>query len=140
MINEISHNIAGVQALQSKGNSERVGGVQKQSAVNASDQTKPSPRDIEGSKPAPQLLDQELGEAVENLNQYVQSVKRQLEFSVDKESGKTVIKVIDADTGETIRDIPAEEVLNMQKKLKETSDQLFHREDSGVSVLFQGKA
>ncbi|MCW8907955.1 MAG: flagellar protein FlaG [Sedimenticola sp.] len=82
----------------------------------------------------------QVGEAVESLNQYAQSVQRQLEFSVDEESGKTIIKVIDAETGETIRDIPPEEVLNMQKKLKETSDQMFHREESSVSLLFQGKA
>lgn len=142
MINEISHNVAGVQPLQSKGNSESVGRVQKQSAIGAPAEAQSPIQETvgkQGALTAP--VDQrQIGEAVENLNQYAQSVQRQLEFSVDEESGKTIIRVIDAETGETIRDIPPEEVLNMQKKLKETSDQLFNREESNVSLLFQGKA
>lgn len=142
MINEISHNVAGPQSLQSKGNSEPVGRVREQSAVAAPAEARSlvqEPVGKQGAVSAP--VDQgQIGEAVENLNQYAQSVQRQLEFSVDEESGKTIIKVIDAETGETIRDIPPEEVLNMQKKLKETSDQLFRREESSVSLLFQGKA
>lgn len=142
MINEISHNLAGAQPLQSKGGSGRVSGVQESSAVDAPGQTRSSIQDAVEQQATASVPSGpgEIGEAVESLNQYAQSVQRQLEFTVDEESGKTIIKVIDAETGETIRDIPPEEVLNMQKQLKETSDQLFHRDDSGVSLLFQGKA
>jgi len=142
MINEISQHVVGVQLLQSKRNSEPVSRVQEQSAVDALGEPRSLIQDtVEQQAAVLAPVDQEqVGEAVENLNQYAQSVQRQLEFTVDEESGKTIIKVIDAETGETIRDIPPEDVLNMQKKLKETSDQMFHREVSGVSLLFQGKA
>lgn len=142
MINEISHNVAGAQSLQSKGNSESVGRVREQSAVDAPVEARSSIQETAGKQEeaTTPVGQEQIGEAVENLNQYAQSVQRQLEFTVDEESGKTIIKVIDAETGETIRDIPPEEVLNMQKKLKETSDQMFHREESSVSLLFQGKA
>lgn len=142
MINEISHHVSGVQSLQPKGNSEPVSRVQKQSVVDASGEPRSLVQSaVEQQTAVSALVDQgQIGEAVENLNQYAQSVQRQLEFTVDEESGKTIIKVIDAETGETIRDIPPEEVLNMQKKLKETSDQMFHRGASDVSLLFQGKA
>ncbi|MCP4277740.1 MAG: flagellar protein FlaG, partial [Gammaproteobacteria bacterium] len=76
----------------------------------------------------------------DDLNDFAQSVQRQLEFSVDQDSGKTIIRVVDAETGETIRDIPPEEILNMQKQLRETSERLFSHEDPGVSLLFQAKA
>ena len=38
-----------------------------------------------------------------------------LQFSLDKDSGKTVVKVMDTDTNEVIRQIPSEEVLAISK-------------------------
>jgi len=59
---------------------------------------------------------------------------------VDKDSGKTIVRVIDMETGETVRDIPPEEIRNMQKHLKEVSDQIFNKGSSSVALLFKGKA
>ena len=52
-------------------------------------------------------------------------MQRQLQFSVDEESGKTVIKVIDTETEEIIRQIPPEIILEIQKRLGETNGLLF---------------
>lgn len=60
---------------------------------------------------------QQLDSAVRRLSDYVQQVQRALQFSVDKESGRTVITVIDAATEEVIRQIPPEEVLAMARAL-----------------------
>jgi len=57
---------------------------------------------------------------VSELNKYVQNVHRDLLFSVDQDSGNTVIKVIDSESKETIRQIPAEEVLQVAKSIKDT--------------------
>ncbi|MFW5443924.1 MAG: flagellar protein FlaG [Methylococcaceae bacterium] len=61
--------------------------------------------------------EQSLNEAVKQLNTYVQSINRNLEFNIDNNSGKTVVKVIDAETDELIRQIPNEEALNIAKQL-----------------------
>ena len=66
----------------------------------------------------------ELGEAVENINQFVNSQGRTLNFSVDEESGKPVVKVIDFETKEVIRQIPSEEVLTMAKAIKRLQEDL----------------
>lgn len=66
----------------------------------------------------------ELGEAVENINQFVNSQGRTLNFSVDEESGKPVVKVIDFETKEVIRQIPSEEVLTMAKAIKKLQEDL----------------
>jgi len=58
-----------------------------------------------------------LGNAVEQLNSYVQSINRNLEFNIDTESGQTVVKVVDAETDELIRQIPDEEALEIAKQL-----------------------
>lgn len=49
----------------------------------------------------------------QRLEAYMKSVSRSLEFRVDAGSGRTVISVRDADTGELIRQIPGEEVLRL---------------------------
>lgn len=66
----------------------------------------------------------ELGDAVENINQFVNSQGRTLNFSVDEESGKPVVKVIDFETKEVIRQIPSEEVLTMAKAIKRLQEDL----------------
>ncbi|MDJ0833358.1 MAG: flagellar protein FlaG [Gammaproteobacteria bacterium] len=53
----------------------------------------------------------ELEEAVNRINDYVQSVQRDLSFSMDDATGRTVIKVMDRSSGEVIRQIPSDEVL-----------------------------
>ena len=60
--------------------------------------------------------------AVEEINNYIESTQSELRFSIDEDSGKTVIKVIDAQTRELIRQIPGEEALKVAQKLREGSN------------------
>ena len=53
----------------------------------------------------------EISRAVSQLNTYVQTINRELQFSVDEASGRTVIKVLDALSGQIIRQMPSEEAL-----------------------------
>ena len=65
-------------------------------------------------------------EAVGQLNDYVQSIKRDLKFSVDDDSGRVIVKVIDSNTKELIRQIPSEDVLTMARNLGSDSGMLMH--------------
>jgi flagellar protein FlaG len=56
-------------------------------------------------------------QAVSRLNDYAQSLRRDIQFSIDKSSGDTVIKVIDSNSGETIRQIPSEVMLAIAQSL-----------------------
>lgn len=56
---------------------------------------------------------EDLKAAVRRLSDYVQSIQRTLDFSVDEATGRTVITVTDAKTERVIRQIPPEEVLHM---------------------------
>jgi flagellar protein FlaG len=60
-----------------------------------------------------------LQQAVNRLNDYVQNIQRNLQFSVDKESGAMVVKVIDTKSAKVIRQIPTEESLRMARSLIE---------------------
>ncbi|MEM7101073.1 MAG: flagellar protein FlaG [Pseudomonadota bacterium] len=57
-------------------------------------------------------------QAVEQLNEYVQSLQRDLQFSLDEELGRAVVRVIDSSTQEVIRQIPNETALQLARNLK----------------------
>ena len=60
---------------------------------------------------------QELQEAVDSMNDFVSSLSNTLNFSIDKETGRTVVKVIDRATDEVIKQIPSEEMLAIAKAI-----------------------
>ena len=70
---------------------------------------------------------EEVEQAVSNLSEFVQNVRRELNFSIDDESGHTVVKVINSQTDEVIRQIPPEEVLAIARNLQESGDGLLLR-------------
>ena len=70
-------------------------------------------------------LQERLAEVVEQLNGRMQKMQRGLRFSVDEDSGRVVVKVIDAGTEEVIRQIPSEEMLAMMKHISEFDGMIF---------------
>lgn len=56
--------------------------------------------------------------AVAQLNAYIHSSGRSIEFEIDAASGLTVVNVRDSDTGETIRQIPSDEVIRIARVLR----------------------
>lgn len=64
-------------------------------------------------------LDREaLEQKVEELSDMVQGRQRDLSFSVDDDSGRTVVKVINSQTEEVVRQIPMEEVLEIARRIE----------------------
>jgi len=59
-----------------------------------------------------QVQRQVLQEKVAQLNDHMQNLSRNLQFTVDEESGDSVVTVRDSETEEIIRQFPSEEVLN----------------------------
>lgn len=60
-----------------------------------------------------QALQERVQAAVAQMNEYIQSTQRDLNFSYDPESGETVVKVLDRSTQEVIRQIPDEIFLRL---------------------------
>jgi len=63
----------------------------------------------------------EVEQAVSDINDYVQTVNRDLQFRVDDALplGRSIVTVIDADTQETIREFPSEEALALAHQLRD---------------------
>jgi len=68
-------------------------------------------------EPAPAR--ESLGRTVAQLNAIIQDLRRELHFSVDELSGHTIIKVIDVQTQEVIRQIPPEEAIALAQAIAE---------------------
>lgn len=64
-------------------------------------------------------------EAVEKLQRYADQLSRDLEFSVDDSSGRTVVTVRDGKTEEVIRQIPSEEALRLAGNIDSGGVSLF---------------
>lgn len=142
MVNEVSQSVLSGLSAQSKGAASSTVRVRENSEIQRvaqSTQIASRGEAKEEQRPTAAMDGRTLDNAVEQLNQFAQSVQRKLEFSVDEESGKTVIKVIDKESGEMVRSIPSEEVLDMQQRLRETSEAIF-KGNQGISLLFEAKA
>jgi flagellar protein FlaG len=66
----------------------------------------------------------DLKQAVDKLNDYIQNVQRNLQFSIDKDSGAMVVKVIDAKSEKVIRQMPTEETLRLARHLAEDKEDI----------------
>lgn len=73
------------------------------------------------SQPAKELSKAEIVKVAQQLQEFVKSLNRNVQFSVDENSGRDVISVVEVDTGELIRQIPSEEVLKLASSISKAA-------------------
>ena len=66
--------------------------------------------------------------AVSDIQDFVQTVRRDINFALDDDSGRMVINVTEASSGDVIRQIPSEEALRLAENLTEIRSVLFEAE------------
>jgi flagellar protein FlaG len=69
-----------------------------------------------------------LQDVVETIQDFVQSVSRNINFQLDDSSGRMIVNVTERNTGELIRQIPSEEALQLAENLSEIRSLLFKAE------------
>jgi flagellar protein FlaG len=94
-----------------------VPGAGSKAMVESLHQPKPERVEAVQAQSAPDRT--KLASSVENLNQLVH---RNLEFSVDEETGHSVVRVIDSDTGKVVRQIPPDQILHVISQVQKASD------------------
>lgn len=67
----------------------------------------------------PELQKEQMEQVAQKLQDFIGSLNKGLEFSVDEDSGKDVIKVIDRSSGDVLRQYPSEEVLDLVATLSD---------------------
>ncbi|WP_100642157.1 flagellar protein FlaG [Alteromonas facilis] len=74
-------------------------------------------------------------QASREIEQFLQSQNRNLSFSVDQNTQRSVVTVTEADSGDVIRQIPSDEVLRLAERLREFQTDV----GSSVGVLFNNQ-
>lgn len=65
------------------------------------------------------ISEEEVIKAIERANKSLEGVFTQFEFSIHEKTKEIMVKVIDRETGELIREIPPEKILDLIAKLWE---------------------
>lgn len=63
------------------------------------------------------ISDKALEDAVKKINDFIAPTLQTIQFSIDQESGRLVVKVIDTATQKILRQMPNEVALNVAKTL-----------------------
>jgi len=64
---------------------------------------------------------EEIRRDIEAINEQLTVLNQSLQFSIDAETRDVVVKIVDKDSGEVVKQIPPEEVMNLRKRLREMS-------------------
>jgi len=65
-----------------------------------------------------------VAKAAEQIQSFVKSMGRDLNFSVDKTTGYHVVRVVDPNTGEVVRQLPAKELLEIARSMADLQNVL----------------
>ena len=74
----------------------------------------------------------ELDGAVQEIQSFLQTQNRNLAFTVDEGTNRSVVTVKDSTSGDVIRQIPSDEVLRLAERIKDLQQDI----GSSVGVLF----
>ena len=116
--NRVSSPGAQPQAAPVAGKSS--GKVANSAAPAAVSAPKPVSLPEKASIKVPEFEPKDIQKAIAELQQYVDGLGRNLNFSVDESIDRTVISVRDAQTQELVRQIPGEEVIAMSRQIADT--------------------
>lgn len=70
---------------------------------------------------------EKLAEAVEKANSFMRPINNSIEFTAHEDTGQMVVRVVDQQTKEVIRQIPNEEMVQISKALDKLQGLLIHQ-------------
>ena len=91
----------------------------------------PAVRSTEARIPEPrssgnEVNKKEFDQALARVREVFQKADSRVEFSVDPELGRVIVKIMDGESGTVIRQIPQQEVLDLAKSLERPTGLLLH--------------
>lgn len=79
--------------------------------------------------------DSQLGDAISRVESFLQGQNRNLSFSIDENTKRSVVTVLDSDSGDVIRQIPSEEILMLAERIQNLQQDI----GSSVGVFINNK-
>lgn len=77
----------------------------------------------------------QLGDAISRVESFLEGQNRNLTFSIDENTERSVVTVLDSDSGDVIRQIPSEELLVLAERIQELQQDVGSR----VGVLINNQ-
>jgi len=77
---------------------------------------------VSGDRNKGKVSKEELSNAVDNSNEIGQLLNRKLNFDIDESTEKVVVKVIDEESGDVVRQVPPKEMLRIAAHLQKLKD------------------
>ena len=84
----------------------------------------PSPS-AAGDAKAAAPKEKDVKEAVKDIQDFVSTVTTDLRFTVDKETGRTIVSVVDSQTKQIVRQIPSQEIMKIARNIDRMQGLLF---------------
>ena len=76
----------------------------------------------------PELTVEEIREVVDSLNNVMSLLQRGVSFQVDDSTQRTIVKIIDNETDETIKQFPTEDLVRLIERMQEMQSIIFDSE------------
>ncbi len=76
-----------------------------------------------------EITKEELEQTVEKANQYLLGLKTQFDFKVHEGTGRTVVRLVDKQTKEVVKEIPPEKMLDVLASIWDTAGILVDRKE-----------
>jgi flagellar protein FlaG len=73
------------------------------------------------------VTEEKIERVSELMNNYVQSLQKNIKIQVNNETGDVMVKVISEKDGKVIREIPSEEMLNLAARMEELAGAFFDK-------------
>lgn len=73
------------------------------------------------------LSNEQIEQAVDEIRRKIEPVAQNLLFTIDKDTGKTIVRLIDSSTKEVLRQIPSEELIAIARSLGKSQSGLIER-------------
>jgi flagellar protein FlaG len=114
-----------------------VSNIQTSNAAIFNDRGAKAPRDVAQAQTVSQVSSDvaeesveapSLDEALAQLQEFSRNMRRSLDFSVDSESGRSVVRVMDVETDQVVRQIPTEEAINIARNIERIKGILFEEQ------------
>ena len=125
-MNDVTKITSGPAQVKPLPASPQVGGVKGQKTGNDLPVAAEAARSLPKEPVNSQAMQEQVQAAVKQMNEYIQSTQRDLNFTYDPASGDMVVRVLDRATQEVIRQIPDQIFLRLAQSLApETPGRLF---------------
>ncbi len=111
---------SGIKFASKNDNAQSISSQNEGNAVTevAEQTTQSVDKAIERTQMRDRLNREERQKVVDQMNEFISSINTGVSFRIDEESGRDVVTIYEAQTGDIIRQIPDEEMLEVLRRLR----------------------